>query len=291
MRTGCIGFSGHPWKRSRTRVTSQLSVRFGLAVMIALLPTIAEAAFEQVDSGARPFGMGGAYRAVADDADGWMYSPVGSSELRRSCFAVSSTRLFGMPELSSHIAAYAGGFEFGHLGLVYATFGYSLYQEHQALLCYSRDGELIAAGIGLRVMALSIEGYGSSVAMGIDLGVRGHLPGGVEMSLVGQNINRPEMAGEALYQSIGIGASVRPRSDVLVACDLVHRAGMGQRLCLGHEFTVRECLLLRAGVSSDPTQFSLGIGLRWRRIRLDHAVRTHFILGPTHQVTLVVEFP
>lgn len=60
------------------------------------LACVSEAAFENINIGARPMGMGGAFSAVADDTNAIAWNPAGLAELRSPQIGLSYLELYGL---------------------------------------------------------------------------------------------------------------------------------------------------------------------------------------------------
>ncbi|MBN1385259.1 MAG: type IX secretion system membrane protein PorP/SprF [Elusimicrobia bacterium] len=83
------------------------------------------AAFDELNIGARPQGMGGAYTALADDANALFYNPAGIALLRKSEFTSNYGRLFmGLDDNSSIGSSFIG---YAHPIKSYGTPGVSWY--------------------------------------------------------------------------------------------------------------------------------------------------------------------
>ena len=66
-----------------------------LVLAFALLPSEGWAAFEDTGAGARSAGFGGAYTAVADDAEAIYFNPAGLGTVLRPHFTASYGAVFG----------------------------------------------------------------------------------------------------------------------------------------------------------------------------------------------------
>ncbi len=104
-------------------------------------------AFQDDFLGARSMAMGGAYTALADEADGNLVNPAGLSMLRTQQLCLTSSALYlGLSDgsfISQNIMGYAFRQKKGSYGLAWKRFGVSsLYAENTVVLSHSRTGRL-----------------------------------------------------------------------------------------------------------------------------------------------------
>ncbi|MGQ9609251.1 MAG: hypothetical protein ACUVWN_08110 [bacterium] len=104
-------------------------------------------AFQDDFLGARSLAMGGAYTALADEADGALVNPAGLSMLRKQQLCLTSSALYlGLSDgsfISQNIMGYAFRQKKGSNGLAWKRFGVSnLYAENTVVLSHSMTGRL-----------------------------------------------------------------------------------------------------------------------------------------------------
>ena len=58
----------------------------------------------------------------------------------------------------------------------------------------------------------------------------------------------------------------------------------------GIEYDIIKYLALRTGFSTDPSEYSAGIGINYSIFSLDYAVFNHNVLGLTHQAGIIISF-
>jgi outer membrane protein OmpA-like peptidoglycan-associated protein len=116
---------------------------FGLAVLLMSAPVFA--AFNDDGWGARGAAMGGAYTAVADDSDGFLWNPAAPARLELSQYSFMHSMPFtGMEsvQIAKNSFSYAHPFlnqASGALGLGWTNLtASSIYREDAAVLSYSR---------------------------------------------------------------------------------------------------------------------------------------------------------
>lgn len=267
----------------------------GLSLLVSglFLPSSGFSAFEDMEVGARPLGMGSAFVAIADDANGIYWNPAGIGRITGSQLTAFYSQPFGLKELSFGVVGYVHRLPWGCFGLGYETFGNRLYEEKTYLLSYGQALEKrISIGANLRVMRLWIEGYGSDTAFGLDFGLLAKLGKGLNWGIFTRNLNTPRIgrAKEKLPQSLTAGLSFRPVEGLIIGCDVYKDIRFPSQVRVGQEYRVLPYLTLRMGVVTNPSRFAAGFGLDLKMFKIDYAFFTHRALGASHQTSLTINF-
>lgn len=263
-------------------------------------PLPGQAAFEFLDTGARPVAMGGAFCAVVDDAHAPHYNPAGMAQVPDRRAAFDYCQLFGLADLSLHNVSFLQPTRWGVLGLGAQRFGGELYQETALGLSYARLlRDNLFVGLSLRGLQLTILDYGSDLTLGIDLGILAVMSPRLRWGLSVRNLNDGRLGrwGEGMPQVLVMGLAFGPHSRLLLSADLwqdiadisVEELAGGAypiEIRLGQELRLWAPLILRLGLQARPARFSGGLGLRTGPFHLDYAYCSHQFLGPTHHVSL-----
>jgi hypothetical protein len=153
-----------------------LSKRFLLFAGMIFLFSPLHAAFQDIDWGARPVGMGGAFTAIADDANAPLYNPAGLVQVQWNEVSAMYAQLFTGVDLNagqdtihldqSYLAYVAKPIShIGSLGLSWSSFAAThLYREDTLTLTYARNagdfipvlGNSLAAGVNLKYLRRGI---------------------------------------------------------------------------------------------------------------------------------------
>lgn len=208
--------------------------------------------------GARSIAMGGAYTALADEADGILVNPAGLSMVRNQQLSITSSALYvGLSDesfISQNIMGYAFRQKKGSYGIVWKRFGVAnLYSENTIALCYARTGRLyftkgeenrprnISLGINLKFLnwdsAPTVSPNGQIVedipgwnGFDLDLGIVVWPAENTPVALVFQNIFKPDVdsklskVNEELPRIARMGVAVIT-SNTIWSLDLVLRGG------------------------------------------------------------------
>jgi len=199
------------------------------AAFAAGLVLPAQAAFLNVDSGARPVGMGGAFSAIADDSNAPLYNPAGIVQVQWNELTANYANLFsgldlhsgndtvqlnqGYLAFTSRPIPHVGSFE-----LSWANFDAThLYREDSVALTYARNmgdffpilDNALALGVNLKYLRRSVTqdsftagdpvfaGGDTASAGTVDAGLLYHPNDGslqgVRLALVGMNLTQPDV--------------------------------------------------------------------------------------------------
>jgi hypothetical protein len=248
--------------------------------------------------------MGGAWTAARMDAYGVFHNPAGLASLDHIQASASTVRPFGY-DFSSQNTAAAGiplPGRWGTLGAGVRGFGVeylgeTLTQEntfaigHGVHLRRDRQSEL-AVGWTLDLYSLdfgrSVTGIdpGSATAFGISLGGEAVVRERTRVGLFALNLNNPRIGDldkEELRRRVSAGVSYGPYPGVETVLEIVSELGESVQYRGGIEFELIEFAWLRAGIRTDPSVFTAGIGLRWSGILLDYGFSTGGgVLEDTH---------
>jgi hypothetical protein len=206
-----------------------LSQRRAIASVFFLFAQPAWCAFQDVNWGARPVGMGGAFTAIADDTNAPLYNPAGMVQVQWNELSAMYSRLFSGETLyagqdtvrldQSHLAYVSRPIpKIGTLGVSWSNFTTThLYKEDTVTLSYARNvGDFVtslendlAAGLNLKYLrrSVSLDTYttadpvfsngNSASGFTVDFGLlykpeEGPLSGW-RLGVSGQNLTQPDV--------------------------------------------------------------------------------------------------
>lgn len=229
--------------------------------------------------------------ALADDADALFWNPAGLVQISGGEFSAFFSRPFGIEEMAFGSAGYVQPTSWGRWGLSLKTFGNAVYRENTVGLSYGRAiWKGLFAGATAKVFSLRIDRYGSALAYGIDIGCLIEVSDGVYGGLCITNINGPHLGedGERLPRQISFGLRGNPVDELILSAELQKETAYGMQFHAGQEYRISKSVALRAGVSTDPADFTAGAGFYFGRYRFDYAFSSHPVLGMTHQASITI---
>ncbi len=271
----------------------KISSKFIIVLLLVLFRN-SFAQFELIDIGAKPISLGGAFTSLANNSNAVYYNPAGISQLQfREISIFYSPAPFGLKELANGSVNYVEPTKFGVFGLSAKTYGFDLYKEITVTATYSNNyKKKIFYGANVNFYNLKIQNYGSASTFGIDIGGLAYLTDFLRWGFAAFNLNRPKIGtqDDKLPQVYRTGISIQPRNDINFVLDVEKDTRYTTSVKAGIEYSVYDMIDLRAGIGTEPTRFSGGVGLYYSIFEIDYGFYNHQDLGLTHQGTITINF-
>lgn len=276
-----------------------------------------------LETGARPAGLGKAFTAMADDPQALFYNPAGLGLLSRPGVSISHTALFSELSAQSVLGSYPLGPGSAGLGISYVhsgTFSEIVNgQETGNPIGYSsflflggygmRISRMIHAGLEVKFLSADLAGN-RGAALALDAGILAGLEAGKFYDRIENNLTfglsfqnygtriRYIEASERLPEKIRAGISYKPFSFACLAADVHYWTGYGlsrgSLFCAGLELLRDFFISPRLGLSlcRGYTEFTAGAGAgaygNGLRYRLDLAYSGAGDLGSRIFLTLTL---
>lgn len=277
----------------------------------------AGAAFLKLGSGARAGGMGGAYSAVADEADALYWNPSGLVGVERPSLLLSyqpvveSVR-YTQGALAFKTKRFAWGLGYSGVGQdaidsyddVGNKSGSYTASDSLTLLGFSFGNDWFSYGAAARYVSSKIDNVtASTVAGDLGLSFRNPLLMTLKHAFVARNLGgklKFISQSDPLPQTFMIGNALELGTSFLIAADAGLVKGAGIQGALGAEWAPlksRQLLALRAGYATSRQEaeklagFSLGAGFNFKTVSFDYAWVPYGELGTSHVVSLVWRIP
>jgi hypothetical protein len=265
---------------------------------LSFLVNVSNAQFEFTDIGARAVGLNGAYTSVSDNSLAIFYNPSGLGQMKFREFSVFySPSPFGLKELSTASLTYAEPLKIGTFGIGIRTYGFDLYREIGISLSYGGNYKnRIYYGLNLNYYNLNIkDNYysdNSAATYSVDAGLMAYFTKFLRWGFFGRNISGSTIgtSKEKIPQVYRTGFSILPREDLNLIIEAEKDVRYPLSVRAGIEYDLMDYVDLRAGVGSEPSTFTAGIGFSYNLFQLDYAMYHSADLGLTHQGTLTVNF-
>ncbi len=265
-----------------------------IAFIVLLTVKVSYSQFENSDLGARAIGMGGAFTSLSDNSLAIFFNPSGLGQVTsREISAFYAPSPYGVSDISTASLTYAEPLKFGTLGLGFKTYGSSLYRETNGIVSFGKSylGKFFY-GANINYYSLSIQGYGSASSFGVDLGAMAYITKYLRWGFFGKNLTGSKIgaSGEKLAQVYKTGFNFHPATDLNLTLEAEKDVRYPLSIKGGFEYSIMDYIDLRAGVSSEPSVFTAGVGFNYNLFQLDYAIYNHTDLGITHQGTITVNF-
>lgn len=277
-------------------------MRLSLGLLLAALlgplsgfsSTYAQSAYDLYGS-ARTSALGYASTALGTTA-GVQANPAASALHRRRLVSFYARESFGLSSLRYGALYATWPKDWGVPSIGASTFGGEAYREVHYSLGYARalsfgTNREVQVGLSARYYHTRIAEYGGAGALGLHLGLLVPLLPAVHLGAKAANVNGPSLVdGETLPQTLSVGARYRVNKRFLVVMDVFKDRAFPTSVRAGLEARPLPMLALRVGVTSAPTRFTGGVGLRLGWIRAHLAAEQHHRLGWSPSASLEVEW-
>lgn len=261
-----------------------------LIQIILIILSCAQNISSQNTPGAASSGMAGSY-VVMQDVWSAFHNQAGLVHLEGLSAGVFYENRYGMNELSDKGIVAAMPYGNSAFGLSYKSFGYQLYSTSKTSLAYAlRLSEKFSAGLQFNMHNTRLgENYGSQTSLSFEGGFLYKMNEKVTLAGHIYNPNRAKLTDfndERLPSMIRAGAGYRFSKKVILTGEVRKPSDANASVRAGVEYWLVNQLALRAGVGSDPSQYSFGFGWRLKTFQLDVASGYHQILGFSPQLSL-----
>jgi hypothetical protein len=276
-----------------------------LAVGYLLSAGMCQAGFEDVAVGARPLALGGAFVAIADDANAVYWNPAGLTRMEGIRLMGTRAWLYGVPDF--HVDYLA--FRAPDVGFMSLGFGWlnaalkDIQSENTFIFSLARRGPgPLRVGVNLKHFRLDAPGYeryndpayqGAQSAWGVDVGMLMMFRQNITLGLSARNLNEPELRmlntttnPDVISRRFHVGAAYLFRETVVLTTDLVSQTSdFGDfRLHAGGEIWFYRAYAVRVGTSQN--RQSVGAGVKANHWKVDFALVNHQRMDNSYRVTV-----
>ncbi len=242
-------------------------------------------------SGARGLGMGNVGTTFQD-----IYSAFGNqaglAHLKEASFAIHAERRFLVEGINSVSAAFAYPTNSGTFGLSINYFGYGEYNEQKIGLNYARKlFDKVSIGAQFDYLGTNFNDpiYGNRASFTFELGVQAKL---MKEFLVGAHIFSPvriqltDDSRDNIPTQFKVGLTYLPSDKLSVTAEVEKDIDFPVSVGVGMEYFLIDKLAVRAGIGTEPTQTSFGLGVYLNSVNIDFASSYHWVLGFTPSISV-----
>jgi len=271
-----------------------------LFCLFTAVPSAAQVA-TQFQLGARPMGMGGAFAAIANDANAIFWNPAGIATIQRQEITSMYSDPYGLGLTQSYLGYVlpftdnqAAAADWMHYGLDDTELGYREDNFHMAYGLRLPWNFSVGAKVKYVDRDITLDGtsYGKSNGFGFDIGILATPIENLRLAFVGYDLGGTSVTydndvTEEIYpQKFRFGVAYSPLEGMLFAADL------DDRFHFGAEFWLTSMLAARAGLQKDLESvdgynrspiYSMGFSARYRFLQFDYAIEDDPDLPVTHR--------
>lgn len=202
----------------------------------------------------------------------------------------------GLSALRYGASTFAFPFDWGVASMGASTFGFEKYREVHVSAGYAQSVQLgttrsFHVGAVTRYHHVSIPGYSSAGAVGLNVGVLVSLLHSLYLGAHATNVNGPDWADrQPLPRTLAVGLRYQPLDHVNVLADIFKDVRFPFSVRGGLEVRPVAPLALRAGITTAPVRFMTGAGVYLGPLRADVAAEQHQELGWSPSASLRVDW-
>jgi hypothetical protein len=277
-----------------------------MVLLAALLaPAGAFADFRDVEIGARPLALGGAFVSIADDANGVYWNPAGLAWVKKAELLGMMTRAYGVDDLGLYYLSGVGRLGRVSLGGSWMRLGITdVYSEDTFSLAAAWGWKRASLGATLKFLRVDAPGYeayndpnylGAQMEPTFDLGFQVRPLKTLSFGVAAYNLTRPEIKmiettneTDPVPRDLRAGVALTVREVWLLTLDVVKRDvdESAYTLHTGTELWFYDAFALRAGV--DRGRITMGAAVDAGSWQLDVVVSAHRIMGNAYRLALTV---
>ena len=206
---------------------------------------------------------------------------------------IYSEKRFFLNELTLYNALVALPTRTGNFALDACSFGFTDYRETQLGLAYARSlGSKIDVGARFNYYSMNMPAYGSASSINFDVGAIFRLTEKLNAGLHLYNPTRSKLGRseeEKIPASYSAGLGFEPSDKVFASVEIEKEEDQRVNVNAGLQYQFLSQFLTRLGVSTSSSLAYLGIGFKWRSMRLDAVASYHPQLGITPALLIMTD--
>lgn len=245
-------------------------------------------------SGARQAGMG--FNSISLPSVYSVYNnQAASAFLEKKSFGLYYSPVFigqGVNNISGVMAIPVS--KAGTFGLSFGYYGYNAYNDKKIGLSYAiKLAKFISVGMQLDWINTSIQGYGQKNFATFELGI---MAKPIEELSIAAHVYNPlklyidDTKVEKIPTVLKFGATYEAIKKFFITLELEQEFGRKTRVRAGLDYTYKEIVSFRAGISTDPTIASVGVGVKLKQgLMIDFATSYNTNIGFSPHVGIAYE--
>lgn len=272
----------------------RMSVKYYFLFFL-LIPFSLKAIHDPVTIGAASTGMG-TIGVVGTNFHSLHNNQAALAFLKQSGVAIDYNQGFISDQnLSIKSIGFALPTDWGTMGINLKYQGFQLYNEQKIGLAYGKSlGKRLAVGVQLDYLRTFIgNDYGTAQALSFEIGVYSKLSENLELGAhifnpVGASIGRDYK--EPIPMAFKLGLLYHIDKNLRIATEVEKVLEQKINLKFGLEYEIGSYFISRIGLATQPTLFTFGFGVHYKRLLFDIGTAYHQTLGFTPSLSLLFNF-
>lgn len=236
--------------------------------------------------GARQMAMGGASASLSD---AWaLFHNVAGLAQQKQSFAFAYEASPQLPGANRMAASWQIPVRSFTTGIGFFRFGDALYNEQFISLGVAHRMGITSLGAKVNFSQYRADGFGVLSAMTLDIGGITQLTPELRVAAYITNVTQSSLnsgSGERLPMRMVVGVGFQFTKKIIATTEVEKDPDYPLTWRTGFEYDVYKNLFFRTGYQLQPNAFYFGIGGNRKRLRIDYALRYHFLLGASHQAS------
>lgn len=238
--------------------------------------------------GARNQSLGN-IRVFGNSAWSYFNNPGALATVEKDQIVVGYDHRFGLKELNTVDLAATIHRNFGTLAFGVTKFGGKLFSQQSLGLSFANQLGIASFGGKLEWFQTNVEGFGSGNSLVFSLGGIAELGPKFNLGATISNLNRGQVSknnDQRLPTGISLGLNYAPIEQVQLFAEVEKDIQISPIYKFGLEYSLKDWLLLRTGINSNPTKVFFGLGLKQERFGIDFGFGQNNPLGTTSHLSL-----
>lgn len=263
-------------------------------ITLCIVLCIKNYGFAQNSIGAKLMAMGNQNAAVKDD---WNFTGnfVNDTQIGNPILAIGYSKYFYGGELSDQNFKLILPLKKYEAGLSFQRYGISEFNQINAGASLAKNfGDKFSIGLRANFHQLKIQNYGSSTGFSVDAGmvyqINNQLTIGINVNNASKQTYQNTNVAIRIPSTIHLGAAYQASSKVLMATTITKNFNEKFDVGLGLDYKLIALLSLRGGITMKPFKQYGGVGIDYKKFKIDLAVGSDPYLGYSSQMGLAYAF-
>lgn len=242
-------------------------------------------------AGARGAAMGNT-GITFTDINSIFSNQAGLANMKGLAAAISGEQRFLLTEINSLSAGVAYGKGFGTFGLSLGYYGFKDYNEQKIGLAYARKlFDKLSIGLQFDFLNTQIAEYGSKGLVTFEIGLQSQITKKIHLAAhVFSPATISVTEDDVLPTVFKLGGAYLPSDRVTFLIEVEKDLDYPVQVKAGLEYQILDAVSLRAGVGTNPTLMSFGVGYQLKSgLSIDVGARVHQVLGVMPAVGMVFQ--